>query len=111
MGSEMCIRDRHGLTRKFPACRVNFADGEFVTHPSLGDVRRLLGPNRQRQGEVHIRYTVSAHRGVSYGSLVDRGANGGIAGSDVRIICHSSSIMRSTYLLGAKHRVPSSSRK
>ena len=35
---------------------------------------------------VHIQYRASSHRHVRAGALVDRGANGGIAGDDVRII-------------------------
>ena len=31
-------------------------------------------------------YDVSNHKASKHGSLVDRGANGGLAGSDVRII-------------------------
>jgi hypothetical protein len=34
----------------------------------------------------HIQYCASSHRQVRYGALIDRGANGGIAGDDVRII-------------------------
>ena len=33
-----------------------------------------------------LRYNVSAHARTSFGSLVDRGANGGVAGEDVRVI-------------------------
>ena len=33
-----------------------------------------------------IQYNVSSHQASKKGSLVDRGANGGLAGEDVRII-------------------------
>jgi hypothetical protein len=33
-----------------------------------------------------VRYSISAHRSSKSGALVDRGANGGIAGDDVRVI-------------------------
>jgi hypothetical protein len=33
-----------------------------------------------------VRYSISAHRSSKSGALVDRGANGGVAGDDVRII-------------------------
>ena len=33
-----------------------------------------------------MQYNISAHKASSQGSLVDRGANGGLAGSDVRVI-------------------------
>ena len=35
---------------------------------------------------MHVTYSVSKHHAVSQHSLVDRGSNGGVAGSDVRII-------------------------
>ena len=38
------------------------------------------------QINVHRIYNVSKHCTTSHESLVDRGANGGIAGNDVRII-------------------------
>jgi hypothetical protein len=38
---------------------------------------------------MHITYRVSAHRTRVTQSLVDRGANGGVAGEDVRIISKS----------------------
>ena len=41
-----------------------------------------------RQVNIHerLQYNISAHKASSQGSLVDRGANGGLAGSDVRVI-------------------------
>ncbi len=42
---------------------------------------------KYRQVQVHcIYYSVSSHKSQKVGSLVDRGANGGIAGDDVHII-------------------------
>ena len=54
------------------------------------DIRRLMadtgGPNNTMDCNT-LRYTVtSVQVEHKYGSLVDRGANGGLAGSDVRII-------------------------
>ena len=45
-----------------------------------------------RQVNIHeqTRYSVSKHTASSKGSLIDRGANGGLAGSDVRIVHKSS---------------------
>ena len=66
-----------------------------------GDVRHVMSSASKRyQGSlqknkvkinanVHITYQVSAHRSSATHSLVDRGANGGVAGSDVRIITRS----------------------
>ena len=36
--------------------------------------------------KAHHIYHVSKHSSSHYGSLIDRGANGGLAGSDVRIL-------------------------
>ena len=66
-------------------------------HMSPSDLRRILssGGTSQNKGKgqaklsakMHqIEYQVSAHRSTHQHSLVDRGANGGVAGSDVTII-------------------------
>ena len=41
-----------------------------------------------RHIDIHecIQYNISAHKASPQGSLVDRGANGDLAGSDVRVI-------------------------
>ena len=39
---------------------------------------------------IHIFYHVSKAKQAQHGSLVNRGANGGLAGSDVRILSTSS---------------------
>ena len=39
---------------------------------------------------LHLLYLVAKAKQVQHGSLVDRGANGGLAGSDVRILSKSS---------------------
>ena len=54
-----------------------------------GDIRRVMSQSSKRQQSInatHIVYDISAHRASSSLSLVDRGANGGLAGTDVRII-------------------------
>ena len=43
-----------------------------------------------RQMNVHITYHVAQANQAKHGSLVDRGANGGLAGSDVRVLSTSS---------------------
>ena len=43
-----------------------------------------------RQMNAHITYHVSQTKQAKHGSLVDRGANGGLPGSDVRILSTSS---------------------
>ena len=43
-----------------------------------------------RQMNAHITYNVAQAKQVKHGSLVDRGANGGLTGSDVRVLSTSS---------------------
>ena len=49
-----------------------------------GDIRRVMSKSSKRS--VNVVYWVSAHKTISPDSLVDRGANGGVAGTDVRVI-------------------------
>jgi hypothetical protein len=61
------------------------------TGPKLppGDIRRVLSKSSKRQQSVNMAivvYNISAHRSSIPQSLVDRGANGGLAGADVRVI-------------------------
>jgi hypothetical protein len=68
-----------------------------------GDIQRLLSPSMAKGSQsgptrsvvidgvtytanIHIQYRASSHHHVRSGALVDRGANGGIAGGDVRVI-------------------------
>ena len=44
----------------------------------------------ERSINHHFTYNVAQASQAKHGSLVDRGANGGIAGSDVRILSRSS---------------------
>ena len=56
------------------------------------DVMASPNPNDTPQrstNSVHIHLVVKVKQ-VQHGSLVDRGANGGLAGSDVRILSKSS---------------------
>ena len=51
------------------------------------DKRKVLNINGKNYREINtLKYIVSKHESVKHASLVDRGANGGLAGSDVRII-------------------------
>ena len=65
------------------------------THLQPGDIRRILSsssskhsqpPNKKLAAKVHITYQVSQAHSSAKTSLVDRGANGGVAGSDVRVV-------------------------
>ena len=54
---------------------------------STKDDEIVINGKKYRQVQSHrIHYSVSAHKSKRMGSLVDRGANGGIAGDDVCII-------------------------
>ena len=78
-----------------------FAYQTDQTHP--GDIRNVLSTSKSTDTKHHskhnsrrekilknveISYIVSNTTTLKRGSLIDRGANGGLAGKDVRIICH-----------------------
>ena len=58
-------------------------------HLAPGDIRRVVGKSSKRLINK-CEYSVSSHRHTSSMSLVDRGANGGVAGDDVRVIFKTS---------------------
>jgi hypothetical protein len=68
---------------------INAAKGTNSTTLPHSDIRRVLSKNSKRS--VHttcIKYKVSYHKehhSISP-SLIDQGANGGVTGSDVRVI-------------------------
>jgi hypothetical protein len=52
-----------------------------------GDIRHVMSKSSKRQANMaNVIYNVSCHKSGQPSSLVDRGANGGLAGSDVRVI-------------------------
>ena len=59
---------------------------------SPADLRNVLSTSSKRtadkphQANSHLTYSVDKHRADKPGALIDRGANGGVAGADVRII-------------------------
>ena len=62
---------------------------------SPADIRNLLSTSskrapsklpKDRQANAHVTYSVDKHHMDTPGSLIDRGANGGVAGADVRVI-------------------------
>ena len=61
-----------------------------MSKPEAGppkDDEIVVNGKKYHQVQVHcIFYSVSSHKPWRVGSLVDRGANGGIAGDDVHII-------------------------
>jgi hypothetical protein len=68
---------------------INAAKGSRPNPLPPGDIHRILSKNSKcLVNLVHIEYKVSYHQASSGQSLslVDRGANGGVAGEDVRII-------------------------
>ena len=50
------------------------------------DIENLLEKHGQYSANITSTYHISKHSASSYGSLVDRGANGGLAGADVCIL-------------------------
>jgi hypothetical protein len=68
---------------------INAAKGSRPSPLPPGDIRRILSKNSKRSANLaHIEYKVSYHQASSDQSLslIDRGANGGVAGTDVRVI-------------------------
>ena len=59
---------------------------------SPADLRNVLSTSskraadKPRQANMHLTYSVGKHRADKPGALIDRGANGGVAGADVRVI-------------------------
>ena len=59
---------------------------------SPADLRNVLSTSskraadKPRQANTHLTYTVGKHHADKPGALIDRGANGGVAGADVRVI-------------------------
>ena len=50
------------------------------------DIEDLLETHGQYSANMTSTYHISKHSASSYGSLVDRGANGGLAGADVHVL-------------------------
>ncbi len=75
-----------------PTLLINAAKSKAAgSKLSPGDIRRIMSQNsKSSKGTVsanlHLTYCVSAHHTHDAQSLVDRGANGGVAGVDVRVI-------------------------
>ena len=76
--------DQAQMLHAFLASRGNDA--------SPADLRNVLSTSskraadKPRQANSHLTHSVGKHRADKPGALIDRGANGGIAGADVRII-------------------------
>ena len=67
----------------------NQANNEKKTTSSTispADIRSLLSTSKSRKANIHVTYSISRHDVKKDVSLIDRGANGGIAGEDIRII-------------------------
>jgi hypothetical protein len=68
---------------------INAAKGSRSSLLPPGDIRRVLSKNSKSSVNLaHIEYKISYHQassGLSL-SLIDRGANGGVAGTDIRVI-------------------------
>ena len=71
---------------------INAAKSRGKTLPP-GDIRRVMSKSSTRTiNMAHIAYRVSFHDSITVNklSLIDRGANGGVAGEDVRVIFRTS---------------------
>ena len=67
----------------------NQFDQVLQTHQAYQETQsETETPNRQMN--AHITYHVAQAKQAKHGSLVDRGANGGLAGSDVKVLSTSS---------------------
>ena len=82
------IRRVLGVKKKTPVKSTTFADG---TNPRTLVKKSIVVDGIQYIQKVHnVHYKTSQHQmGDSEDSLVDRGANGGLAGNDVLVIEHS----------------------
>ena len=58
----------------------------LIPPTSPTDIRSLLSTTKTRSANKHVIYRVSSQHSKNCVSLVDRGANGGVAGDDIRII-------------------------
>jgi hypothetical protein len=68
---------------------IDAAKGSCPSPLPPGDIRRILSKNSKRAANLEqIEYKVSYHQASSGKSLslIDRGANGGVAGTDVQVI-------------------------
>jgi hypothetical protein len=90
---EKSINDDHPVDVDDPkppgTLLINAAKGNRPSPLPPGDIHRVLSKNSKRSVSMtHIEYKVSYHK-ASLGqslSLMDRGANGGVAGTDVHVI-------------------------
>jgi hypothetical protein len=69
---------------------INAAKYSGTDHLSPGEIRHVMSKSSIRRGNsTHIKYFVAKHEALhahTSMSLIDRGANDGVAGDDVRII-------------------------
>ena len=66
---------------------INAAKSTGSSKLPPGDIRRVMSKSSKRSVNVtNVVYKVSSHQASTSSSLVDRGANGGVAGTDVRVI-------------------------
>jgi hypothetical protein len=71
---------------------INAAKFSGTDHLPPGDIRRVMSKSSTRRvNSTHIEYFVSKHEALLACNMspIDHGANGGVAGDDVRIIFHT----------------------
>ena len=67
-----------------PDLENNFQEESYPMQDS--DIKDLLETLTPYNVNMASTYQISKHSASSYGSLVDRGANGGLAGADVHVL-------------------------
>ena len=67
-----------------PDLENHFQEESYLMQDS--DIKDLLEPHTPYSVNMAPTYHISKHSASSYGSLVDRGANGGLAGAEVCVL-------------------------
>ena len=78
---------------RFHQTKVNildFVNSQFHSSEDLDQALQASIMTPERSINHHFTYHIAQASQAKHGSLVDRGANGGLAGSDVRILSRSS---------------------
>ena len=83
------LDDNHPVVDSIDTRLINAAKSNNKGMVPPGDIRRVMSKSSTRfANSAHLQYHVSFHKASSGHSLslIDRGANGGVAGDDVRIL-------------------------
>ena len=86
-----------------PDLETHLPDDSYPMQDS--DIEDLLQTHGHYSAKMTSTYHISKHSASSYGSLVDRGANGGLAGADVHVLERTGTKVSVTGIVGS-HQVP-----